>query len=227
MPTAVEGSWDSGWLSFFSPNALPGVFPTPNCLFLPGNQIICSFAGCPLPRSPCLYPITTAGLFVSAFPCSRMPLCSPSGGGKAAFKTVRSVGRAEHRHALARSAVAGKVPRALNTGCCHLFCQAEEVLGKSHQPPEEQTWELLAQPLAVLPAAGRGDAPWKASARCVFNNSHEKAECYRTRGAVCTQVFLNRASVAFPSHLCCHLILAILISSSFLRWSCSLPTSVT
>lgn len=138
MPTAVEGSRDSGWLSFFSPNALPGVFPTPNCLFLPGNQIICSFAGCPLPRSPRLYPITTAGLFVSAFPCSRMPLCSPSGGGKAAFKTVRSAGRAEHRRALARSAVAGKVPRALNTGCCHLFRQAEEVLGKSHQPPKNR-----------------------------------------------------------------------------------------
>lgn len=82
-----------------------------------GNQIICGFAGCPLPLGLCLYPITTIGLFVSAFPCSRTPLCSPSGGGRAAFETVCLASRAPARSLAARR---GEVWRALSTGCCHL-----------------------------------------------------------------------------------------------------------
>lgn len=85
--------------------------------FLPGNQIIRGFAGCPLPWSPRLSPVTNVGLFVSAFPCSQMLLWSLNGGGRAAFETVCSASRA-----LARS-LAGRcreVLRALNTGCRHL-----------------------------------------------------------------------------------------------------------
>lgn len=81
---------------FFSPHALLVVFPRPNCLSLlaslPARRSNHPWL-CPLPRSPCLYPITTVGLFVSAFPCSRTPACSPSGGGRVAFKALGWAGR--------------------------------------------------------------------------------------------------------------------------------------
>lgn len=102
---------------------------------LPGNQIICGFAGCPLPWSLRVYPITTVGLFVSAFPCSRTPLCSPSGGGRAPFETVRSANRAPARSLAARCK---EVLRALNTGCCHLSASLKRYLANLISRPKNR-----------------------------------------------------------------------------------------
>lgn len=100
-----------------------------------GNQIICGFAGCPLPLGLCLYPITTIGLFVSALPCSRTPLCSPSGGGRAAFETVHSASRAPARSLAARC---GEVRRALSTSCCHLSTSLKRYLPNLISRPKDR-----------------------------------------------------------------------------------------
>lgn len=141
--------------------------------FLPGNQIICGFAGCPLPWSPCLSPVTTVGLFVSAFPCSQMLLWSLNRGGRAAFETVCSASKAPARSLAARCR---EVLRALNTGCCHLSACLKRCLANLISCPKNRPGSCSH--------SSKGDAPWKASACWGFDNSHQEAERYRTWGVL-------------------------------------------
>lgn len=76
-----------------------------------------------------LCPVTTTGLFVSAFPCRQMLLCPLSGAGRA-FEAVLSASRAAQRE---------EVLRALNTGRCHLSASLKRYLANLFSRPKNRS----------------------------------------------------------------------------------------